>query len=263
VGAEPIGATNCLNAGNPEKPDVMWQFAQVVDGIGAACRALEIPITGGNVSLYNETDGRAVYPTPVIGVVGLLEDSRLLGRRMFPESDLVIVLLGSAVAELGGSEYLKVVHSLVRGRPSPVDFALERAVQCLVIDGIRDGLIRSAHDCADGGLAVTLAECAFDTGGIGLTVDLPAGEGNPPFNLITALFGEAPSRIVVSIEKRDLMAMLDRAAKVGVPALSLGHTGGSRVVMSVQGQPAIDVALSEAEAIWSTALENYFRRAVA
>ena len=269
AGAEPIGATNCLNAGNPERPEIMWQFAQVVDGISAACRALEIPITGGNVSLYNETEGRAVYPTPVIGVVGLIEDDRLLCRRMFPETDLAIVLLGPEAVGLGGSEYLKVVHSLVRGRPAPVDLAMERAVQRLVIDGIRGGLVRSAHDCADGGLAVTLAECAFDTGGIGLTVDLAvpragsAAGQDRAWAVMSALFGEGPSRIVVSIEKRQVATLLARAAEVGVPAREIGMTGGSRIVMTVDGQPAIDVGVNEAETIWSTALESRFRRAVA
>jgi phosphoribosylformylglycinamidine synthase len=269
VGAEPIGATNCLNAGNPERPEIMWQFAQVVDGISAACRALDIPITGGNVSLYNETEGRAVYPTPVIGVVGLIEDDRLLCKRMFPGADLSIVLLGSEVAELGGSEYLKLLASLVRGRPASVDFVLEGALQRLVIGGIRDGLIRSAHDCSDGGLAVTLAECAFDTGGIGLTVDLPAARTplTPTeagsWNIVATLFGEAPSRIVVSIEKRDLATILARAAEAGVPAREIGQTGGSRISITVEGESALDIAVSDAETIWSTALERHFRRTAA
>jgi phosphoribosylformylglycinamidine synthase len=247
----------------------MWQFAQVVDGISAACRALDIPITGGNVSLYNETEGRAVYPTPVIGVVGLIEDDRLLCKRMFPGPDLSIVLLGSEVAELGGSEYLKLLQGLVRGRPASVDFALEGALQRLVIGGIRDELIRSAHDCSDGGLAVTLAECAFDTGGIGLTVDLPAARtpltatDAANWNTVATLFGEAPSRIVVSIEKRDLATILARAAEAGVPAREIGRTGGSRISITVEGQPAIDVPVSDAETIWNTALERHLRRTAA
>ena len=173
AGGEPIGATNCLNFGNPERPEIMWQFGRAVEGITAACKALDIPITGGNVSLYNETDGRAIYPTPVLGVVGLIEDaSRVLGRSFAGSGD-AIVLLGETRHELGGSEYLKVTHRVVAGVPPEVDLNAEKALQQLLVACAREGLIRSAHDCAEGGLAVTLAECAFGTGGMGLTVDIP------------------------------------------------------------------------------------------
>jgi len=265
AGAEPIGATNCLNAGNPERPEIMWQFEQLVEGISIACRALEIPITGGNVSLYNETEGRAIYPTPVIGMVGLIEDTARLCGRIFPAKDLAVVLLGSTGAELGGSEYLTLMHSLVRGRPAPVDFELERGVQRLVVCGIRDGLIRSAHDCSDGGLAVTLAECCVESGGIGLDADLRAAAGNhaPRWTTPMTLFGEAPSRIVVSVAKPDLQILLSRAAEAGVPARAIGQTGGSRLRIAIEGRPAVDLPVSEAEAIWSTALEGYFKRRVA
>src|SRR5688500_5969193 len=172
AGAEPIGATNCLNFGNPEKPEVMWQFARAVEGMGAACRALGIPITGGNVSLYNETDGSAVLPTPVLGVVGLIEDAgTVLARAFRAEGDLVI-LLGESRDELGGSEYLKVLHGLIRGVPPTLDLKREAALQRLLLEGSRKGLIRSAHDCAEGGLAVTVAECCFDNS-LGVEVDGP------------------------------------------------------------------------------------------
>ena len=265
VGAEPIGATNCLNAGNPERPDIMWQFEQVVDGVSAACRALEIPITGGNVSLYNETEGRAIYPTPVIGVVGLIEDAQRVCGRMFPVPGLAVVLLGPLTASLDGSEYLKVVHSSVRGRPAPVNFEVERAVERVVIRGIRDGVIRSAHDSADGGLAITVAECCFDTGGIGADVDLPpatakhGGEWTVP----ATLFGEGPSRILVSVAQSDLSALMSSAADAGVPARAIGKTGGSRVRIAIDGRLAVDMNLSDAETLWSTALEKYFQRRAA
>jgi len=265
VGAEPIGATNCLNAGNPERPEIMWQFEQMVDGISAACQALDIPITGGNVSLYNETDGRAIYPTPVIGVVGLIEHAKRLCGRMFPAADLVIVLLGRPGAGLGGSEYLKLMYSLVRGRPEAVDFEAERSLQRVVIHGIREGLIRSAHDCADGGFAVTMAECCFDTGGIGAEVDIPAApaKGDSRWTVPSTLFGEVPSRIIVSVAQRDAQTVLMRAADAGVPARTIGKTGGSRLKIAVDGRTAIDLAVSEAETIWSTALERHFTRQVA
>ena len=122
-GGQPIGATNCLNFGNPERPDIMWQFARAVEGMGAACRALDVPITGGNVSLYNETDGSAVLPTPTLGVVGLIDDASTVVRRTFQATDDVIVLLGDSREELGGSEYLKVMHGLIRGVPPALDLA--------------------------------------------------------------------------------------------------------------------------------------------
>jgi len=151
---QPIGATNCLNFGNPQRPEIMWQFARAVAGMGTACRALDIPITGGNVSLYNETDGNGVLPTPVLGVVGLIEDADTVVRRTFRNAGDVVILLGESRAELGGSEYLKVVHGLVRGVPPVLDLDREKALQTLLVDGAAAGLIRSAHDCAEGGLAV-------------------------------------------------------------------------------------------------------------
>ncbi len=174
AGAEPIGATNCLNFGNPERPEIMWQFARAVEGITAACRALDIPITGGNVSLYNETDGKAIYPTPVLGVVGLVEDSSSVLGRSFRASGDVIVLLGETRDELGGSEYLKAMHQMVAGVPPARGLDAGKVASPTSRGSGREGLVRSAHDCAEGGLAVTLAECAFGTGGVGLSVDLPA-----------------------------------------------------------------------------------------
>src|SRR6266513_3155861 len=164
AGALPIGATNCLNFGNPEKPEIMWQFAQAVEGMGAACRALDIPITGGNVSLYNETDGRAVLPTPVLGVVGLIEDADAVVTRAFRTDGDVVVLLGESFDELGGSEYLNVIHGLIRGVPPALDLKREAALHRVLIEGAGNGLIRSAQDCSEGGLAITLAECCIGTG---------------------------------------------------------------------------------------------------
>src|SRR4051794_870614 len=149
AGAKPLGATNCLNFGNPERPAIMWQFARAVEGIGAACRALGVPITGGNVSLYNETDGNAIYPTPVIGVVGLLEQADHVVSSHFRTSGDVIVLLGEGQGELGGSEWLKVVYDRVQGTPPVIDLERERAVQALVVALSSERLIRSAHDCSD------------------------------------------------------------------------------------------------------------------
>src|SRR4030095_16930826 len=144
AGAWPIGATNCLNFGNPQKPDIMWQFVKAVEGMGAACRALDIPITGGNVSLYNETAGRGVLPTPVLGVVGLIEDASTVVRRLFQAEGDAVVLLGEVKPELGGSEYLKTMHGLVRGLPPALDLAREAALQRVLVAGAARGLFPPA-----------------------------------------------------------------------------------------------------------------------
>ena len=220
AGGEPIGGTNCLNFGNPERPEIMWQFGRAVEGISAACRALDIPITGGNVSLYNETDGNAIYPTPVLGVVGLIEDAdSVLGRRFRASGD-TIVLLGESRNELGGSEYFKVLNDTVRGVPPDLDLQAERALQQLLVAGAREGLVRSAHDCAEGGLAITLAECAFGTGRVGLEVDIPAVAQAPDgWSTTATLFSESASRRRFS-SARAGGALLRRASAFVVPA---GH----------------------------------------
>jgi phosphoribosylformylglycinamidine synthase II len=264
AGGEPIGATNCLNFGNPERPEIMWQFARAVEGIAAACRALEIPITGGNVSLYNETDGHAIYPTPVLGVVGLIEDARNVLGRSFREAGSAIVLLGETRSELGGSEYLKVMQNLVAGLPPKVNLEAERALQRLLVAVARDGLLDSAHDCAEGGLMVTLAECTFGTHGIGLDVDVaPATDAPDGWSLTSALYSESASRAVVSLSRQRLPALLDRADAAGVPAREIGTTGGGRIRVSVGGRPVIDVAVQEAEAKWDGALDKYFKKQAA
>ncbi|MDP1572594.1 MAG: phosphoribosylformylglycinamidine synthase subunit PurL [Vicinamibacterales bacterium] len=262
VGAEPVGATNNLNFGNPERPEIMWQFGEAVRGIGDACRALEVPVTGGNVSLYNETEGRAIYPTPVLGIVGLLEDASRTVTRQFQSPGARIVALGDNRGELGGSEYLACLHGQVAGAPPALDLQAERALQRLIIALVREGLVESAHDCSEGGLAVAVAECAFDTGGIGATVDVPAVDGiRAGFGVNATLFGESASRIVVSVAAARLDTVLARAAKAGVPAAAIGETGGDRLRFSVDGAIVIDMALEGAETRWATAIERKMARA--
>src|SRR6185436_13672535 len=213
-GARPLAATNCLNFGNPERPAIMWQFAKAVEGMGAACRALDVPITGGNVSLYNETDGNAVYPTPTIGVVGLLEHADRVVSRRFQESGDAIILLGEGRGEFGGSEYLKVVHDLVRGTPPELDLKAERALQDLLVALADERLMRSAHDCSEGGLAVALAECCFDTIGVGAEVSIGAIDvaRDPRLNTAAALFGESASRVLISAVPADVTRVLEQAS---------------------------------------------------
>jgi phosphoribosylformylglycinamidine synthase len=255
AGATPIGATNCLNFGNPERPEIMWQFAEAVAGLGEACRALGIPITGGNVSLYNETDGRAVLPTPVIGVVGVIDDASKVRARVFPEPGLEIVLLGENHGELGGSEWLATIHGRIAGRPPALDLERERALQALVAGLAARDLIRSAHDCAEGGFAVALAECCFDSGGVGADVSVPEARGVDGLDPAAAtLFGESASRVIVSVEPGSAAAVLASAEAAGVPAARIGRTGGGAVRISVAGRVVIDCALSEAEARWGQSL---------
>ena len=260
AGGAPIGATNNLNFGNPERPEIMWQLAEAIRGIGDACRALEIPITGGNVSLYNETEGEAIHPTPVLGVVGLLDDATRTVTRQFKSAGAEVVLLGGNRGELGGTEYLSLLHNYVGGPPPDLDLASERALQRLVIHAIRAGLIESAHDCAEGGLAITLAECCFD-GGLGVEVDVPlVGETPDAFRVNATLFGETASRIVVSARATSLDALLDEARAHGVPADVIGRVGGDRIRVSVDGRNVIDVAIADAERAWTTAIEEKMGR---
>jgi phosphoribosylformylglycinamidine synthase subunit PurL len=264
-GARPLAATNCLNFGNPERPAIMWQFAKAVEGMGAACRALDVPITGGNVSLYNETDGNAVYPTPTIGVVGLLEHADRVVSGRFQESGDAIILLGKGQGEIGGSEYLKVVHDLVRGMPPSLDLTAERALQDLLVALADQRLMRSAHDCSDGGLAVALAECCFETVGVGAEVSIDAVDvaRDTRLNTAAALFGESASRVVISVVPADVTRALEQASAAGVPARLIGQTGGNRLRIAVGGEIVVDTAVTEAERVWSTAIEQYFVKQVA
>jgi len=214
VGAEAIGLSDCLNFGNPERPEIMWQFAQSVEGMAEACRALDIPVVSGNVSLYNESDGVAIQPTPGIAMVGLIEGPAPEISGSFPEPGLEVALLGDSPSHLGGSAYLAVCHGLERGSPPPVDYARERALHDKVRSLVRGGVVRCAHDISDGGLATTLAELCM--GGIG-------GQFEPPAGPVTeVLFGEDHGRVVVAY---------DPANRDQVGGLVLGTTGGDRLVL--------------------------------
>ena len=264
AGAEPIGATNNLNFGNPERPEIMWQFGEAVRGIGEACRALDVPITGGNVSLYNETEGRAIYPTPVLGVVGLLEDASKTVTRTFRSAGAAVIVLGDNRGELGGSEYLARLHGTVAGTPPALDLDREAALQRLIVGLVRAGLVESAHDCAEGGVAVTLAECTFDSGGIGVeaTVDAAGAPDVPAaFGAAAALFGESASRIVVSAADGAVAAVLERAAHAGVPAAVVGRTGGPDIRIEYGGTTVVRMRVADAEARWADAIGRYFQRA--
>ena len=223
VGARPLAVTNCLNFGNPERPEVMWAFAETVRGMADACRALGTPVTGGNVSFYNESGESAVDPTPVVGMLGLLEDYRLrIGSGFGPGA--VVYLLGETLPELGGSEYAEVVLGKVSGRPPGLDLEREGALCRLLVEAAGSDLLASAHDCSDGGLAVALAESAT-SGDSGFAIALP---GDLPAHV--ALFAESASRAVVSVLPERAGGFEELAGALGVPFARIGETGGPRMV---------------------------------
>jgi len=245
AGGVPIGATNCLNFGNPERPEVMGQFVAAVRGMGEACRALGVPITGGNVSLYNETDGRAIYPTPVMGVVGLLEDaSHALGRSFLAEGDLVY-LLGDTGTDLGGSEMLEVVHGRVAGRPPRLDVEAEKRLHALLAEGAARGVLLCAHDLSEGGLAVALAECCFagEEPGLGARLELPSG-----LRADVLLFSETPSRAIVTT--RDELRMAELARRHGVRWARLGAVGGDGLALRSGGSALADLSVADLHQAW-------------
>jgi len=220
VGALPTAITNNLNFGNPLKPHIYYQLREAVLGMAAACEAFETPVTGGNVSLYNETDGRAIYPTPVIGMVGVIDDVSTIVRHAFTNVGDDIILLGDNTEELGGSEYLYVTADLVAGAPPKVDLETERALQHAVLAMIRARLLSSAHDCSEGGLACALAESALGDGEtpVGVRVEL-----DDDLRPIGVLFGEAQGRILVACAPSDTDEVLQLAARYEVPARRIGN----------------------------------------
>jgi phosphoribosylformylglycinamidine synthase len=251
-GARPLAVTNCLNFGNPERPEIMWQFAEAVRGIGDACRAFGTPVTGGNVSLYNETLGTAILPTPIIGMVGLLDDIRHATTQWFKAAGDVVLLLGETRDELGGSEYLQVVHGLETGRCPRLDLDRERGVQAVCLKAIRAGLVRSAHDCADGGLAVALAECCMTGPGasLGARLAIP-GDLRPD----TLLFGESASRIVLSVRPSDVAEVEQIARGQAVPCRRLGEVGGETLALGGKGF-AFSLPIRTVRDTWATGLSR-------
>jgi phosphoribosylformylglycinamidine synthase subunit PurL len=244
-GAVPIGATNCLNFGNPERPEIMGQLVRAIAGIGDACRALGVPITGGNVSLYNETDGKAIDPTPVIGVVGLLDDAARALTQWFRDEGDAVYLLGTTGEDLGGSELVKVIHSRVAGRPPRLDLEAEKRLHAFMAEAAADGLLRSAHDVSEGGLAVALAECCMTADGFRLGGRFDLGDA---LRADVALFSETPSRMVVSAS--DGAALEQAARRAGVPCRALGIVQGDRLELVRQRETVIDLALSRLHQAW-------------
>jgi phosphoribosylformylglycinamidine synthase subunit PurL len=245
AGGEPLAVTDCLNFGNPQRPEILWQFEQACLGISEACEALGTPVVSGNVSLYNETDGKAVYPTPMIGLVGLVDDCSKVAQMSFlAAGDRIAVIGGLGNGHLGGSEYLKAVHGLVAGVPPPLDFAREKAVQRAVRDCIRASLAKVAHDCSDGGLGVALAEMCF-ANDLGCKVSLKSA-----LRADALLFGEDASRIVISYSPSAFARVSELCKKAGAELLEIGEVSGTALI--VDG--LLDVPVAALKDAWSTAI---------
>lgn len=250
VGAEPIAITDCLNFGNPERPDVYFQLEQCVKGIAAACKVFDVPVVSGNVSLYNETRGTAIWPTPVIGALGILENASDRTNIKFHNEDDIVIMLGSSkvssdIAGLSGSAYLEVMFSKVQGVPS-IDLDMEFKVQKLCRDAIKEGLINSSHDVSDGGLAVALAESCV-SGNIGFRSDLQLDQ-----DWQAALFGESQSRIIISMSKDKLSKFEALAGQESTPWILLGVVGGNSLKMGT----LVDISLEDLDKAWSHSLQE-------
>jgi phosphoribosylformylglycinamidine synthase len=245
-GGSPAAITDCLNFGNPEKPEVYWTFWESVRGLADACTAFGVPVISGNVSFYNESFGQPIYPTPTVGLVGLLDDVENHCTMAFKQEGDEIVLLGRTKDELGGSEYLKVVHGAVAGRPPKVDLVDERLLSELLVTAIGTGIIRSAHDCSEGGLGVTLAECCI-AGGIGAGVEL-AGD----LAAVAKLFSESQGRAVVTVPAGGFGALKTLAATHATACVKVGTVGGDR--LCIDG--LADVSLRDLRAAYEPTLER-------
>ena len=262
-GARPVAATNCLNFGNPEKPEVMWQFSEAIDGIAEACKVLGVPITGGNVSFYNETLGKPIYPTPVLGVLGILDDAaNALGLAFRNKGDAIVLLDGADDAasarsletlsrEFSSSEYAKTIHGIVAGAPPDIDLAAEKRLQDCLVALAADRVVESAHDLSDGGLAVAIAESAFGSEDFTARVAL---DSFAPAEY--ALFGESGARAIVTSKVTSLARVMEIAAKYSVGARRIGEVARGDLRIEINGVVYASAAVSALREIWATALEK-------
>jgi phosphoribosylformylglycinamidine synthase len=277
-GARPIAATNCLNFGSPEKPEVMWQFSEVIDGLTVACNELDTPITGGNVSFYNETLGKSIYPTPVIGVLGILQDASGVLKMAFREvGDAIVLLDGAARAsvaqhaaplqekqrEFSSSEYSKTIAGIVAGEPPAIDLAAEKRLQECLVALAASGAVRSAHDVSDGGIAVTLAESCFASV-VGARHAAPQLGANVKFEEASpteyALFGERGARAIVSAAPTSLARVLETARQYGVAAQQIGQViRGDAFRIEHKGRVVIDSSVAKLHDTWAYSLERILK----
>jgi len=260
VGAQPIAITNCLNFASPERPEVMWAFSEVIDGMAEACKAFNTPVISGNVSFYNETEGRGILPTPVIGMVGLIDDVRKVIQQGFKNTGDLIALLGATRDDLSIGEYARFDGDLTAregAEPAQVprlNLDAELAVQTACLRAAAAGLLRSAHDCSDGGLAVALAECCFSSlnrPAVGAEIDV-TGE----FDIATRLFSETPSRIIISFEQSALGNIEEIVAATGSPMTLLGDVGADLLRIESDGETVLELPVAEMEAVWRSSLKD-------
>ena len=265
VGARPIAITNCLNFASPERPEVMWSFSEVVDGIAEACRAFNTPVVSGNVSFYNETEGRGILPTPVIGMIGLVEDVRRVVQPGFKEEGDLIALLGTTADDLSLSEYAATIEglstdSMISGGVLPaLDLETEIAVQAACLEAAEAGLLRSAHDCSDGGLAVAIAESCFSSlnrEAIGADIKLPETSFGATLSIASALFSESPSRIVITFPAAAHSAIENIAVQKNCPLTLIGNVGGSTLRIAVGTAEAVSADVRELESVWRGSLSK-------
>ncbi|MCW5967020.1 MAG: phosphoribosylformylglycinamidine synthase subunit PurL [Blastocatellales bacterium] len=270
-GARPLAVTNCLNFASPERPEVMRAFSETIDGMSDACRALGTPVTGGNVSFYNETEGRGVYPTPVVGMLGVIEDTRQITTPWFAEAGDRILLLGATGDDLGATEFLESLGGVVAGGVPQLDLEDELAVQRTCLRAISAGLLRSAHDCSDGGLAVALAECCFShyrRDSLGARLDLREhldlsgirAMADADRRMLALLFGETPGRIIVSAAPDRADAVMALAAQEGADCAVIGEVGGDRLSISLGAHTLIDERVDALEKLWRESLPGHLDR---
>src|SRR5438876_7044912 len=260
VGAKPIAITNCLNFASPERPEVMWSFSEVIDGMAEACKAFNTPVVSGNVSFYNETEKHGILPTPVIGMVGLIDDVKRVVQPGFKNPGDFIALLGATKEDLSVSEYAALIEGtsteqfIKNGKVPSLDLDAELAVQTACLRAAENGLIRSAHDCSDGGLAIALAESCFSSHGreaFGADIDI-TGE----FDLATRLFSETPSRIIISFDQALLGDIEEIVAAASCPMTLLGNVGSDRLRIESDGEEVIQLDVAEMESAWRASLKQ-------
>ncbi|HEY4391897.1 MAG TPA: phosphoribosylformylglycinamidine synthase subunit PurL [Paenibacillus sp.] len=244
-GAEPLAITDNLNFGSPEKPDIFWQMEKSVDGMAEACRVLDTPVIGGNVSLYNENTKGAIYPTPVVGMVGLVHDTDHITTQGFKNEGDAILLLGDTYGELGGSEFQAVVHGATEGRPPQLDLNKEKSLLNAVLKAIQSGFVQSAHDLSEGGLAVALAESCI-SGGLGAQIELPASE----LRADIALFSESQSRILLSSSPNQVDELVQLIGQHGVPVRVIGSVEGKDLVVHASGAAVVNRPVQELKQVW-------------
>lgn len=248
-GAEPLGITDCLNFGSPEKPEIYWQLSKAIDGMSEACRILETPVISGNVSLYNETSGEAIYPTPIIGMVGLISKQNHITTKDFKNANDQILLLGETYAELGGSELQSLIEGKVSGRPPQLDLTREKRVQQLVLRLIHQDVIQSAHDLAEGGFAVALAESCFENSlgaNVNITTELPP---------TIFLFSESQSRILISVNSETVEHVKKQATEAGVSCQHIGEvTSEKQLEIQLNHKPALQFSLDHVQQLWEEAI---------